>query len=259
MRLPPSSVSDTVYAIKFGDLWSDGLRNEALTQQQTLPAADVFVAPTTEPSSPQCNEDQGSVITPTAVPTTAVHHGDLQCTPLYKSTEYKSEVAHGKRTEYDTCASPECQERGGGLSTSTAEGSISAGDSAPISKEASTQTSLPSCGVALQCTLTDAPAVLDSVPSRFPAHGPRAPARAASSRNPCHRAAGPLRQPSPMPPAGSLVARPGCCSACQQPLVDGCHTATDGTREMLHHPWATSKVGVQQYLELREQLKKGGG
>ena len=36
VRLPPSSVSDTVYAIKFGDIWSDGLRNEALTQQQTL-------------------------------------------------------------------------------------------------------------------------------------------------------------------------------------------------------------------------------
>ena len=244
VRLPPSLVSDTVSAIKFGDLWSDEPLNEALTQQQTLPATDDFVAPTTEPSSPHCNEEQGSVHTPTAVPMTAVHHGDLQCTPLYKSTESKSEVTHGKRTEYGTCASPECQERGGGLSTSTAEGSISAGDSAPISKEASTQTSLPSCGVAVQCNPTDAPAVLDSVPSRFPAHGPRAPARAVSYRNLFHRAAGPLRQPSPMPPAGSLVARPGCCSACQQPLVDGCHTATDGTHEMLHHPWATSKITI---------------
>ena len=243
MRLPASFVSDTVYTFKFGDLWSDETLNEALTQQQILPT-DNFVAPAAEPSSPQCNEEQGSVKTPTAVPTTAVYHGGLQCTPVYKSTESKSEVTHGKRTEYDTCTSPECQERGGGLSTSTADGSISAGDSAPISKEASTQTSLPSCSVAVQCTPTDAPVVLASVPSRVPAHGPRAPARAVSSRNLCHRAAGTLRQPSPMPQAGSLVPRPGCCSACQQPLVDGCHTATDGTQEMLHHPWATSRVTI---------------
>ncbi len=112
MRLPPSFVSNTVSAIKFDDLWSDEPRNEALTQQQTLPAADDFVAPATEPSSPHCNEEQGSVNTPTAVPTTAVHHGDLQCTPLYKSTGSESEVAHGKRTEYEACTSPACQDRG---------------------------------------------------------------------------------------------------------------------------------------------------
>ena len=37
VRLPPSLVSDTVSAIKFGDLWSDEPLNEALTQH---PAAD---------------------------------------------------------------------------------------------------------------------------------------------------------------------------------------------------------------------------
>jgi hypothetical protein len=65
--------------------------------QQTLPAADAFVAPTTEPSSTQCNEEQGSGSTPTAVPTTAVRHDDLHCTPLYKSTGFESEVTDGKR------------------------------------------------------------------------------------------------------------------------------------------------------------------
>ncbi len=46
--------------------WFIGPRNEALMQQQTLPATDDFVAPTTEPSSPNCNEEQRSVNTPTA-------------------------------------------------------------------------------------------------------------------------------------------------------------------------------------------------
>ncbi len=143
--------------------------------QQIRPTADAAcVAPTTQPSSPQCNEEQGSVNTPTAVPTTAVHHGDLHCTPLYKSTESKSEVTNEKRTEYDTCTTPGRQAKGGGLSTSTAKGSISGGDSTPISAEESTQTSLPSCDVDVQCTSTAAPAVLDWVTSRFYAHGPRA-------------------------------------------------------------------------------------
>ena len=243
VRLPPSFVSKTFPPIKFGDFLPDEPLNEALTQQQILPT-DNFVAPAAEPSSPQCNEEQGSVNTPTAVHTTTMHHDDLQCTPLYKSTKYESEVAQGKRTECDTCASPECPARGGGLSTSTSKGSISGGDSTPVSKEASTQTSQPSCDVAVQCTPTDAPAVLVCSPSRSSAHGQRAPARAVSYRNPHVRAAGTSRQPSPMPPAGSLIARPGCCSACQQPLVDGCHTATDGTQEMLHHPWATSRVTI---------------
>ena len=245
VRLPPSFVSNKFPPIKFGDFCPDEPLNEALTQQQILPT-DNFVAPAAEPSSPQCNEEQGSVKTPTAVHTTTMHHDDMQCTPLYKSTKYESEVAQGKRTECDTCASPECPARGGGLSTSTSKGSISGGDSTPVSKEASTQTSQPSCDVAVQCTPTDAPAVLVCSPSRSSAHGQRAPARAVSFRNPHDRAAGTSRQPSPMPPAGSLIARPGCCSACQQPLVDGCRTATDGTREMLHHPWATSKVTVCQ-------------
>ncbi len=39
--------------------------------------------------------------------------------------------------------------------TSTTEGSISGGDSTPTSKAASTQTSPPICGVAVQCTATD--------------------------------------------------------------------------------------------------------
>jgi hypothetical protein len=84
--------------------------NEALTQQEILPTVN-FVAPAAEPSSPQCNEEQGGVKTPTAVHTTTMHHDDLQCTPLYKSTKYESEVAQGKRTDCDTC-SPECPARG---------------------------------------------------------------------------------------------------------------------------------------------------
>jgi hypothetical protein len=39
------------------------------------------------------NEEQRSVKMPTAVHTTAVHHDDLQCTPLYKSTKSESERA----------------------------------------------------------------------------------------------------------------------------------------------------------------------
>jgi hypothetical protein len=78
VRLPASFISNPVSDIKFGDFWSDEPLNEALTQQQILPT-DNFVAPATEPSSPQCNEGQGSVKTPTAVHTTAVHHDALQC------------------------------------------------------------------------------------------------------------------------------------------------------------------------------------
>jgi len=62
----------------------------------------------------------------------------------------------------------------------------------------------------------------------------RAPARTVPSNLSIVQQA-PLRQSSTMSPAGSHVARPGSCSACQQPLVNGCHTAADGTNDMLHH------------------------
>ena len=150
----------------------------------------------------------------------------------------------------------------GGGDFATSDTSVTSESQSTSMSTVATQTSVVSTfSIALQCTSSAMPEVLDQGRSRLSAHGPRVPARTVPEQ-PQGRAAGPFIASRPSPPVhpDGLTARPGCCSACLQPLVDVCRTPTNGQRDMMHHVYAASKFAIcpacfRRNLKLQHQFQ----